>query len=41
MSSITQMKCACVPCLCVVTLSDAIKGYSRDTCKMGHDAKFC
>ncbi|MEH1854550.1 MAG: helix-turn-helix domain-containing protein [Nostoc sp.] len=19
----------------------AIKGYSRDTCKMGHDAKFC
>ena len=46
MSSVTQMKCACIPCLCIVSLSDALikegKYYCSEACANGHiDGKEC
>ncbi|GEM_PF-140238 len=42
MSTVTQMKCACESCLCVVSLSDAIqkdgKPYCGEACANGHPA---
>jgi metallothionein len=40
MSTITQMKCACSSCLCVVSLSDAImkenQPFCSEACANGH-----
>lgn len=40
MATVTQMKCACESCLCVVELSDAIqkdgKYYCGEACANGH-----
>lgn len=46
MSSVTQMKCACIPCLCVVSISDALikdgKYYCGEACANSHaDGKEC
>ncbi len=46
MSTITQMKCACVPCLCVIPIAEAIKKddkyYCSQACAEGHvDGKGC
>jgi metallothionein len=42
MATVTQMKCACKSCLCVVSLADAImkddKAYCSDACSKGHPA---
>jgi hypothetical protein len=42
MTTVTQMKCACEPCLCVVNLSDAIekdgKHYCSEACANGHQS---
>ena len=42
MSTVTQMKCACESCLCVVSLSDAVmkgdKPYRGDACANNHPA---
>lgn len=39
-STVTQMKCACPDCLCIVDLNDAIKKdnkyYCSDACAQGH-----
>jgi len=39
-ASVTQMKCACPSCLCIVNLSDAIQKdgqyYCSDACANGH-----
>ncbi|HHP7231424.1 MAG TPA: metallothionein [Xenococcaceae cyanobacterium] len=39
-ATITQMKCACPSCLCIVNLSDGIqkegKYYCCDACAKGH-----
>ncbi len=40
MTTITQMKCACPSCLCIVSLTDAVmkdsKPYCSDACATGH-----
>ncbi|MEG4807160.1 metallothionein [Microcoleus sp. F8-D3] len=40
MTTVTQMKCACPSCLCIVNLSDAIekdgKTYCSSACADGH-----
>ncbi|BAW97367.1 prokaryotic metallothionein-related protein [[Synechococcus] sp. NIES-970] len=40
MVTVTQMKCACESCLCIVELSNAIqkegKGYCSQACADGH-----
>ena len=40
MATVTQMKCACESCLCVVSLEDAVlkdgKYYCCDACANGH-----
>ncbi|MBW4492306.1 metallothionein [Kamptonema formosum] len=40
MSTVTQMKCACESCLCVVSLEDAVqkegKYYCGEACANGH-----
>jgi metallothionein len=40
MATVTQMKCACKSCLCVISLADAImkddKPYCSDACAKGH-----
>lgn len=40
MTEVTQMKCACESCLCVVSLSDAVmqdeKAYCSTACANGH-----
>lgn len=40
MTTVNQMKCACVSCLCIVSLSDAInkdgKPYCSNACANGH-----
>ncbi len=40
MATVTQMKCACEPCLCVVAVEDAIKkngkSYCSEECAKGH-----
>ncbi|MBI1241842.1 metallothionein [Umezakia ovalisporum] len=41
MTTVTQMKCACPHCLCIVTLADAIinkedKYYCSQACAEGH-----
>lgn len=40
MSTVTQMKCACASCLCVVSLTDAVmkdgQPYCSDACANGH-----
>jgi metallothionein len=46
MTTVTSMKCACEPCLCVVSLSDAVnkdgKYYCSEACSTGHtDGKGC
>ncbi|MFM2303131.1 MAG: hypothetical protein RLZZ135_538 [Cyanobacteriota bacterium] len=42
MSTVTQMKCACEPCLCIVSLSDALvkdnQHYCSEACANGHPA---
>ncbi len=42
MSTVTQMKCACESCLCIVSLSEAIvkdgKHYCGEACANGHPA---
>jgi hypothetical protein len=42
MSTVTQMKCACSSCLCVVSRSDAImkenQPYCGEACANGHPA---
>jgi metallothionein len=42
MSVVTQMKCACESCLCVVSLADAVmkddKAYCGEACANGHPA---
>jgi len=42
MTTVTQMKCACDSCLCVVPIGDAIqkedKYYCSDACAQGHPA---
>ncbi len=42
MTTVTQMKCACESCLCIVSLSDAIqkdnKAYCSEACANGHSA---
>jgi hypothetical protein len=39
-TTITQMKCACPSCLCIVNISDAVakdgKYFCSDTCATGH-----
>jgi metallothionein len=41
MTTVTQMKCACDACLCVVSLEDAItkdgKPYCSEACASGHE----
>jgi metallothionein len=46
MTTVTSMKCACGPCLCVVSLDDAVmkdgKSYCSEGCANGHsDQKGC
>ena len=46
MITVNTMKCACEPCLCVVSLSDAIqkdgKYYCSEACAIGHtEGKGC
>jgi metallothionein len=40
MTTVTQMKCACNACLCIVNLSDALtkdgKAYCSEACATGH-----
>jgi hypothetical protein len=40
MATVTQMKCACSDCLCIVDLSDAVmkdgKAYCSNACASGH-----
>ncbi len=40
MATVTQMKCACEPCLCIVSLTDAVmkedKPYCSEACAKGH-----
>ncbi|HIK27158.1 MAG: metallothionein [Oscillatoriaceae bacterium SKW80] len=40
MTNVTQMKCACGPCLCIVSISDSVekdgKYYCSDACANGH-----
>jgi metallothionein len=40
MATVTQMKCACDACVCVVAIEDAIKkdgkNYCSDACASGH-----
>jgi hypothetical protein len=40
MITVTQMKCACPDCLCIVSLSDALmredKAYCSEACASGH-----
>ncbi|MBE9028928.1 metallothionein [filamentous cyanobacterium LEGE 11480] len=40
MTTITQMKCACPDCLCIVNLNDAVmkeqKPYCSQACANGH-----
>lgn len=40
MSTVTQMKCACEKCLCIVSLDDAVKKgsqyYCGEACAKGH-----
>lgn len=40
MATVTQMKCACEACLCVVAVEDAIKkngkSYCSEECAEGH-----
>ena len=40
MTTVTQMKCACESCLCVVSLADAVqkdnKPYCSQACADGH-----
>jgi metallothionein len=40
MATVTQMKCACGPCLCIVSLTEAVmkdnKAYCSDACAGGH-----
>ncbi|MDJ0697965.1 MAG: metallothionein [Mastigocoleus sp. MO_167.B18] len=40
MTTVTQMKCACESCLCIVSLSDAVikdsKAYCSQDCANGH-----
>ncbi|MGL5081962.1 MAG: metallothionein [Microcoleaceae cyanobacterium] len=40
MSTATQLKCACQPCLCIVSLEQAIQKdgqyYCSDACASGH-----
>lgn len=40
MTTVTQMKCACDSCLCIVTLADAVmkdgKPYCGEACASGH-----
>lgn len=40
MTTVTQMKCACEQCLCIVNLEDAInqdsKYFCSTTCAIGH-----
>ena len=42
MPTVTQMKCACKSCLCIVSLSDAIvkdgQNYCGEACANGHPA---
>lgn len=42
MTTVTQMKCACEGCLCVVSIGDAIqkdgKSYCSQECADGHTA---
>ncbi len=42
MPTVTQMKCACESCLCVVSLADAVmkndKPYCGEACANGHVA---
>ncbi|AFY66116.1 metallothionein [Geitlerinema sp. PCC 7407] len=42
MTTVTQMKCACESCLCVVNLSDAVhkdeKYYCCEACANGHQS---
>jgi hypothetical protein len=41
-ATVTQMKCACTSCVCIVNLSDAIqkdsKYYCSDACATGHSS---
>lgn len=46
MSNVTQVKCACGTCLCVVSIEDAIikdnKPYCCEACANGHaDGEVC
>ncbi len=46
MTTVTSMKCACTPCLCIVSLTDAVtkdgKNYCSEGCATGHaDNKGC
>ena len=46
MTNVTQMKCACESCLCIVSLSSAVmkddKPYCGEACANGHqDGKGC
>lgn len=40
MTTVTQMKCACEPCLCIVSLENAVKkddkNYCSEACAEGH-----
>ncbi|MEM6835131.1 MAG: metallothionein [Sphingomonadales bacterium] len=40
MPTVTQQKCACEPCVCIVDIADAInkdgKNYCSDECANGH-----
>lgn len=40
MTTVTQQKCACADCVCVVAISDAVKkngqNYCSDACASGH-----
>jgi metallothionein len=42
MTTVTQMKCACAPCRCVVSLTEAVmkdgKAYCGEACANGHPA---
>jgi hypothetical protein len=42
MATVTQMKCACEPCLCVVSLEQAVqkdgKYYCSEACANGHQS---
>ncbi|KAF3886767.1 MULTISPECIES: metallothionein [Nostocales] len=45
MTTVSQMKCACKSCLCVVSLSDALmkdgKAYCGEACANGHTNGEC